>query len=223
MKFAKIFFMMMLCLVILLKVSSAQVERSSEMTGDYFSGDSFEFRDDMYIVKVNSYDQVILEYSGKYLVIKNNSCSRKDIYFDFCVESIEYDYDEKDKKASIEIFSSLPEIEVERDISDPEVMVGETTRITDTITNTGQRKAYNVTFLDTYPLSINISIPIKYRNTVEIRRDQKIKLANGSTVKAYTVFWQDNLDIVESMTFAYDLTALQPLDEDFYSKIIYFN
>ncbi|MBU0536636.1 MAG: hypothetical protein KKE20_06730, partial [Nanoarchaeota archaeon] len=33
----------------------------------------------------------------------------------------------------------------------------------------------------------------------------------------------DDLDIGESMTFAYDLTALHPLDEDFYSKIIYFN
>ncbi|MBD3313014.1 DUF11 domain-containing protein [Candidatus Woesearchaeota archaeon] len=225
MKKKRILFAATLVLVFLSAALSAfaQENRTIEESGEYFSGDSFEFNDELYVVYVNSYEEVILSYGDEFMVVRNGSCTIKDAYHQFCVETIEYDPEENDMIASLEVYSSAPEVEVTRSIDEDEFVIGKTATITVTITNTGQRKAHNVTYIDSYPEAINLSVPLKYRADVRIIKDRKITLANGSIIRRDTAFWQDDIETGESLTFKYKLTALKPVDDDFRANVLYFD
>jgi len=201
----------------------ADENRSLEVTGDYYSGNAFDFNDITYRVTVNSYYEVVIGYNEQFLVVRNGTCTNKGIHYQFCVDTIEYDADEEDKKATINVYSKESEIEITRSISDQSVIVGRSARITATLSNTGFSKAYNVTYTDSFPFGINISIPLKDKDGTEVRRDQKIILDNGSVIDAYTLFWQDDMDIGETVVFSYNITPQVIMEHPLVANVHYFN
>ncbi|MFC1754553.1 hypothetical protein ACFL96_14350 [Thermoproteota archaeon] len=219
----KIYFMSCMMMILAALPVLAQ-DGETEVSRDMHTGETFEFKDDVYLVTINSYDEVILGYNDQFIVVRNGTCTKKTIYYDFCVDEIDFDDDKNEPVASINVYSYEPEIKIRRTISVNPVIIGDETIITATVSNNGYNTAYDVIYTDTFPADINISIESSvYKGPIEVRRDNEVMLENGSVMGMYTVYWKDDIEAGDSVTFAYKLTPRRPVDQPFSAIARYFN
>ncbi len=211
-----------LAAAIAVPIASAVENGSLEISGTFYTGDSFELNEDIYRVNVDSYEEIILTYKDQFLVVRNGTCTKKDVYYEFCLEDVEFNLETKDRGAVMSVYSMEPDITISRTISKNSLIIGEDTTITATISNEGLSKAHNVTYTDVFPPEINMSIPPANRGIISIKRENKVILANGSVAYMYTLFWQDDLEVGESVTFSYKITPRKPVDDTFYANVHYF-
>lgn len=206
--------------IALQSVSAADSNGTVEINANYYTGDSFKYNDDIYMVNVDSDSEIILNYNNLYIVIKNATCEWKDRYYKFCADSISYDSSRRENKALIRVLSFEQDITVTRTITNSNPLVGEKVNFTVTIKNEGDSDAENVTYTDVFPIGINVSIPMRYNYKVKAR-DRKVTLSNGSVSSMKYVIWQGYLMQEESVTFVYEITPLKPITDTLIGKVHY--
>ncbi len=194
--------------------------RTSELSRTFYSGDTFKLDDDIYTVDVNSYEEIIIRFNDQFVVVRNGSCSMRGLTYEFCADDIGFDFSNKKKEVDLSVYSYKPDIAVTRTVSKSDPLVGETINVSVTLENQGARKASNVTYTDTFPPDMNVSIPISQPG-VYVQRNRKVKLANGSTARMHTVFWQGEMIIDDSTSFLYRLTPLKQADHSFSANVHY--
>ncbi|MCX6707852.1 MAG: hypothetical protein NT001_07005 [Candidatus Woesearchaeota archaeon] len=186
----------------------------------YYTGDSFKYKDDVYLVDVNSDYEVVLSSNNQYIVIRNATCVWKNVYYEFCADGISYDSGKRMNKVFLEINSYEQDISVTRTITNSNPLVGEKVNFTVIIKNEGYSNADNITYTDVFPLGINLSVPNKYHYDIKVN-DRKVTMSNGSVSSMKYIVWQGNLKPDESIRFVYEITALKPVEDTLTGRFHY--
>ena len=193
---------------------------TTEISGFFYTDDTFVLNDKIAIVNVDSYDEVIIDYDNTFIVIRNSTCRRM-INNDFCVDSIEFDNSVKKKKAQIMVFYVGPDITITRNINKSNPSVGEGVKITVKIENTGNSTADNLTYTDMFPQKIEV-LKVK-GSTAKIEKVLVWRNDTGSWQNMTRIFWQGDLRAGEILDFFYTLKPVDYIDSSFTAKVIFFN
>ncbi|MFO8016469.1 MAG: hypothetical protein R6U32_05170 [Candidatus Woesearchaeota archaeon] len=209
----------LLILTILVCVTAPDSNAESrDITGNFFTGETFELNDRIGMININSYSEVIIDYDGDIIVVRNGSCERE-INHDYCVDSIVYDTAQEKKRASIDINYLGPEIELNRKVNDSKPLIDEGVMVTAEIENTGNTSADNVTYIDIYPPEIEV-MDVK-EGYADIKPMNRWSNENSSWQNMTMVFWQGEVKSDEKKEIEYTIKPVDYVDSDFTARIIY--
>lgn len=212
------FILCMLGFILLSKPAAADV--TSSINAYFFTDNTFLLDDKIAIVTVNSYDEIIIDYGGTLIVVRNGTCQRV-INNDFCVSSIVYDISKEDKKAMITVYDLGPDITLTRTLNKSNPQKGEGVKITVNMKNEGNTSVNNVTYIDLFPQEIKV-IEIKKGNA-KIQKVVVWRNDTGSWQNMTRVFWQGEILKGKSENLVYLLKPLSYIDSSFTAKVIYFD
>ena len=209
------------CFFIFLLSRQAVAENRTQVFGNtVFTGESFKAGEDIYLIRVDDYEQVILEYSTSFMVVQNGTCQKKP-YYQFCVNDIVYDTEKKEKKAEVEVYYYGPSITPTLSMNNSGMIVGEQGTVTLRLKNEGGYKASNVTVMYYFPSDIHLT---KIVTKDEIIRNKTITAVNKQTGESQTlsgIFWQGEIPLDRIVTLAFNIRPMKPVKSSFSPTIIY--
>ncbi|PIN87189.1 hypothetical protein COV19_00875 [Candidatus Woesearchaeota archaeon CG10_big_fil_rev_8_21_14_0_10_44_13] len=212
------FFLLMLCFISLFIPHDARADTTTKISGYYYTDETFVLNDRLAIINVDSDDQIIINYDGEFLVIKNNTCKTV-INNKFCVDSILHDKTLDKKKAQIIVYYIGPDITISRSINKSDPFIGEGIKMTVKLENNGNITAKNVTYMDMFPPEIEIT-KIKKGNAV-IEKVQMIGNETGTKQNMTRVFWKGEIAMNGVIDLVYTIKPLQYINTLFAAKAIY--
>lgn len=190
-------------LVLLLPFIYAEDEDKEEIySGTFEHAGETTIGGEKFIFSITNIDKVYFKLpSGSGIVVPNQSCELIEDY-DICVEDIIWSsYDamlEQDfYEASIKIyefFADAADLALTREITNTDILIGETTDITVNIKNDGKKKATNVVYSDPIP------------SIFTIRRVDDCVLEK-TNADLNTIKWTGSLNINQEITCYYILLA----------------
>ena len=185
----------------------------------FYSDETFEVHDKIGTVKINSLDQVILNYDNHFIVLYNNTCRTEYIYTRFCIEDVRYDVSEHKYETKLSIYYIGPDIKIERSVNVSNPQIGEGVKITVTLRNDGNASASNITYIDVLPPEIEV---IKVKG---IARAEKVSVWGNDTgwQNMTRIFWQGPIGRGEKEEFYYTVKPVAALDTKLVAKAVYFN
>ena len=188
---------------LLLLIASVSAETIS-FEGWLHNTKNFDFDGILYKVLISNNGNTLILNSQISISLDLNQCYSKD-FKNFCYNISTYDNDLNNYKAYVYIYYLQPEIEIERDVVNNLMEVGETAEFTTTIENIGEEDAKNIEFLEDFPDNVEIS---RVRN---------------AELKGNSVYWKGNLDSGESRTITYNVKSLGKIDQYLKASVKYFD
>lgn len=169
-----------------------------------YPGDTFVIDKTVLVVYLDASEKSITaDYGGKSMVVQNNSCESTD-YFKVCLDNVEQDYKLKKKKMAVRAFSNTPSMTITRTVAKSELIVGEETAFTVSVSNSGgiaRAAAYTEEFPDYV----------------------KVYDVEGAKLVGNSVVWQGVLGQSASREFTYRIKPKKPFKQSFKASFSYFD
>lgn len=190
-----------LLLVVLSSIASAD---QLAFNGNVLSGESLTIDKQVIIIYLSTSENgIVAEYGGKTAEIANNSCFYDD-YFNVCLDNIVLDTALRKKKIYIRAYSSIPSFTITRTASKSEVFIGEETKFTVSVSNSGGI-ARNSVFAEEFPEEIEI---------VE---------ATGAKIKGNSIYWEGEIKSLGSRDFEYTVKPKNEVKRGLKASFKYFD
>lgn len=203
----------------ILAVPAMQVSAAvtTEVSKYFYTDDTFTLNEKIGVVNVNSYDEIVIDYDGDIIVVKNGTCQRV-INNDFCVNVIEYDLAEKEKKANLIVYYVGPDVTMVRNINNSNPLVGEGVRMSVELSNEGNTTADDVLYTDIFPSEIEV-----VRVDSGLAKTEKMIMGrNDTSWKNMTrVIWRGDIRPGKKEIFSYILKPITSIDAPFSAKMVY--
>ncbi len=195
------FFTFLFCLTTV----TADTYAADKIIDDWlFSQETITAKGEVYTIFIDlGLDSISLrDENGEYTKINLGLCKRiEDL--GFCLQEIEYDFDEKDEKARIEVYDLEVIINVTREITDGGLLTGEETTLTVTLDNDGDEDVY-LKFIDEFPKGIEVS-----------------KVSGGAKLENNIVTWEGMLRKNQDEEIEYEIRAVEDVDTTLVGRLVY--
>lgn len=194
-------FLYLIFLILLINIALAE---TVSYQGWIYNTKTFDFDGTLYRVLISNNGNTLILNAETTISVSLGNCYSKD-YTKFCYNISTYDIDQKDYKAYIYVSYRQPEIEIERDVDNNILEVGEEASFITILENIGDEDAEDVVFLEDFPENVEIT---------------RVKNAD---IKDRSVYWKGDLDAGDTRTIEYDIKSLGKIDQYIKSSVNYFD
>ncbi|MBI2144985.1 DUF11 domain-containing protein [Candidatus Woesearchaeota archaeon] len=196
--------LLVLALVVVAAAASGQAGAlTTAVDTSVVTGSTILIEEQSFAIHISSTaNEIAADYGKGTLFISNNSCDSTALA-KICLDNIEYDYTSKVYKAKVRGISLAPVMSVTREASKSEFQLGDATKFTVTLENTGGL-ARNITYEDVFPAEFEV---IDGDGPVAIRPDRAV--------------WKGKLDEGKSVAFSYRAKAMEVFDGSLVSSLTY--
>ncbi len=168
------------------------------------SGQTLNVEDQSFTIYSSSKtNEIVADYGKGSLFVQNNSCDATGIAR-ICLDNIQYDATSRVYKIKVRGVSLAPIIRIAREVSGTEFVVGDGTKFTVKLKNTGGF-ARNVTFEERLP------------------REFEVTDVDGIPLQPGRAVWKGTLDEGQEVSFTYTVTVKEVFDGSLVSALTYFD